>query len=85
MTRRDAGFGCLAGGLVSAAIGIGLDTQVEPSAGSPRYLSYLERAIGPLSRFAWEIVGWIGFGALLLALILFVASYWLLGPPRRNA
>jgi hypothetical protein len=45
----------------------------------------LDRAIGSLNHFVWELAARLGLIAFVLAAVLFAISYWLLGPPHRKA
>ena len=83
--RRIVGIGCLGAGFLSAVVGIGLETQSEPWPGGAPYPDELSRAIGPLTHFLWGWAAQIGIIFLVLTLILFVACYLLMRPPRRNA
>lgn len=83
--RRVGGTSCLAAGFLSAVLGFSLEMQIEPKPGSPPYPDDLSRAIGPLTDLLWRWATQVGMVALVLAVVLFAISYWLLRPPRRNA
>jgi hypothetical protein len=79
------GRGCLANGVLSAAVAVGSGIQDDLWAGRSQYMDEIDRAIGPLTNFIWELAARIGLVALILAAILFALSYWLLGPPHHKA
>lgn len=83
--RRVGGTSCLSAGLLSAALGIGFETQSEPWPGGAPYPDELSRAIGPLTHLLWQWAAQLGAVVLVLAAILFAVAYWLLRPPQRNA
>ena len=75
--------GCLVNGMLSAAVGLGLQVQDQPWSGRPGYPDELDKAIGPLTNLLWAFAERIGIVAFVLAAILFAISYWLFRPPRR--
>lgn len=81
--RSAWGAGCLINGLLST--GVALRAQDELWSGRSQYAEDLDRAIGPLASYAAAFVARIGLIAFILAVILFVFSYWLLRPPHRKA
>jgi hypothetical protein len=83
--RRVGGTGCFTAGFLSAALGIGFETQSEPRPGGAPSPDPVSRAIGPLTHFLWQWAAQIGIAVLVLAAVLFAVSYWLLRPPRRSA
>jgi hypothetical protein len=83
--RSAWGAGCFINGLLSTAVAAGFRTQNDFWAGGSQYAEDLNRAIGPLTHFAWEMAARVGLVALVLAVVLFALSYWLLGPPHRKA
>jgi hypothetical protein len=83
-TRSAWGRGCLVNGLLSVAVGIGFRLQDEPWSDGSQYMKDLDRAIGPLTHFAWALAAWAGLAALMLAAVLLALSWWLLGPPHRH-
>ncbi len=85
MTRHKVGSGYLTGGLLGAVVGVGLETQSAPRSGPTPYPGDIERAMVPLAHLFWRFVMGIRIAALILSVILVGGSYWLLGPPRRNA
>ncbi len=83
--RSVWGAGCFINGLLSTAVAVSFHVQDDLWAGRSRYAENLDRAIGPLTGFVWALAARIGLIALIIAIILFALSYWLLGPPRRKA
>ena len=83
--RSAWGRGCLVNGLLSAAVAVGFRVQDDFGAGRSQYAEDLDRAIGPLTHFVWELAARIGLVALILATVLVALGYWLLGPPHRKA
>jgi hypothetical protein len=83
--RYTWGRSCLANGLLSAAVSVGFRVQDDLWVGRSQYVEDVDRAIGPLTHFVWALAARIGLVALILAMVLFALSYWLLGPPHRKA
>jgi hypothetical protein len=79
------GGGCFANGLLSSAVAVGFGVQDELWSGRSPYPVDLDRAIGSLNHFVWELAARLGLIAFVLAAVLFAISYWLLGPPHRKA
>ncbi len=83
--RSAWGRGCLANGLLSAAVAVSFDVQDEPWLGGSSFADDLDRAIGPLTHFVWALAARAGLAALILATVLVALSYRLLGLPGRKA
>jgi hypothetical protein len=83
--RSAWGAGCFINGLLSTTVAVGSRVQDDLWAGRSQYSEDLDRAIGPLTHFVWVLTARIGIIALMLAVVLFTLSYWLLGPPHRKA
>jgi hypothetical protein len=83
--RSAWGGGCLANGLLSMGVALGLRVQDDLWADRSSYMEDLDRAMGPLTPFVWALAARLGLIALILATVLFALSYWLLGPPHRKA
>jgi len=83
---RDAwGTGCFVTGLLSTAVALGARVRDDLWTGRSLYGEDLDRAIGPLTHFLWALAARVGLIALVMAIILFAVSYWLIGPPHRKA
>ena len=83
--RAAWGTGCFANGVLSIGVAVGLQAQNGGLSGRSVYMDDIGRAIGPLTHLVWAFAARLGVIALLLATVLFVLSYWFLGPPHRKA